>query len=83
MIRNGTALEFVHLKDNSPLAEATPAAGLLAPRLKSEKARLGFCPDAALPAKPEGDLALSAVLTTESNCIIFWELGDGEEVGVF
>jgi len=44
---------------------------------------LGFCPDAALPEKPEGDFALSAVLTTESNCIIFWEPGDGEEVGVF
>lgn len=37
----------------------------------------------ALPEKPAGDLTLSAVLPIESNCEIFWEPGDGEEVGVF
>lgn len=44
---------------------------------------LGFSPDAALPEKPAGDLTLSAVLPIESNCNIFWEPGDGEDVGVF
>lgn len=67
----------------SPPAEAAPDADLLVPRPTSGKATFGLSPGAVPPEKPAGDLTLSAVLPTESNCNIFWELGDGEEVGVF
>lgn len=66
-----------------PLAEAAPAADLLDPRPMSGKATVGFSPGAGPPDKPAGDLTLSAVFPTESNCNIFWEPGHGEEVGVF